>query len=184
MLRFTTVMSGHPGAPYYSTFYTDGNTAGEATAGAAALRTFWDQIKGYITAGGNVTLVPECDQVDPATGFVTDTFPVTFAAVATTGNAPLPKATQGLIRLRTSAFNSGKRLQGRLFIPALANDAQVGGVPSGPFVASLDSAAETLATSLAAAGDWGIYSRKYRSFAALSSITVWTQFAVLRSRRD
>lgn len=185
MLRFTTLMSGHSGGPYYSTFYTGGTTAGEASAGATALRTYWDGVKGYITSGGTITLVPEVDYIDPATGNILDTFPATFAAVATTGNAALPKATQFLVRLRSSTFLNGKRVQGRHFIPALANDAQVGGKPNATAVTSISTHANTLATNLSPAGGWVVYSRTNGQAAAITSVTVWaTEFAVLRSRRD
>lgn len=184
MLRFTVQMTGLAGAPYYSTQYSDGSTSGEAQAGIDALETFWTSIDGYITNGLVITSVAEVDLVDPATGLVTDTFPTTPWTITAGGNAPLPKATQGLLRLRTSAFQAGRRIQGRIFIPALANDAQLLGVPSSGFMDSLAAAGAALATDMSAAGDLSVWSRKAGVAAAVSSVSVWNQFAVLRSRRD
>jgi hypothetical protein len=184
MLRFTTVMTGLAGAPYYSTQYSGGTTVGEAQPGVDALETFWTSLSGYITNGLVITSVPEVDLLDPATGLVTDTFPTTSWTFTSGGNAPLPKATQGLIRLRTSAFQAGRRIQGRIFIPALANDAQLGGVPSTPFMVSAQAAGDTLATDMSPAGDLVVWSRKAGLAANVSSTSPWNQFAVLRSRRD
>lgn len=184
MLRTTVTMTGWEGAPYYSTMYFGGSTAGEATVAAAAVRKFWDSIKGYLTTGGLIRVIGDVDQVDPATGLIVATYPTSTLAITTTGNAPLPKATQGLIRWRTGDYVSGKEIRGRTFVPALANDAQVVGKPSGPFAASLGTAATTLLTDAAPAGDMVVYSKRYAQYANIISNSVWDQFAVMRSRRD
>ena len=184
MLRFTTQMTGLAGAPYYSTQYSDGSTQGEADAGIAAVDAFWADLAGYITIGLSIDPNPEVDLVDPVTGLVTDTFATSPIGAGSTGNAPLPKATQGLIRLRTSSFDAGRRIQGRIFIPALANDAQVGGIPSAGFLGSAQTAANDFATAMAGAGSLAVWSRKAGLAALVTSTSVWTQFAVLRSRRD
>lgn len=184
MLRVNTVGSGWAGAPYFSTLYFGGETAGEASAAAAATRVFWDTIKGFITSGGTFLVQSDVEHVDPATGLITAVFPITSTVVSTTGNAPLPKATQGLLRWRTGVYAAGKEIRGRTFIPALANDAQVGGVPSGPFVASVQGAAAALLSTMPSTNEVGVYSRKNGSFAPASSTSVWAEFAVLRSRRD
>lgn len=177
-------MTGWPGAPYFSTMYFGGNTSGEAPVAAAAVRAYWDGIKGFITSGGVIQVQSDVEQVDPATGFITAVYSTTSVAVNSTGNAPLPKATQGLVRWRTGDFVSGKEIRGRTFIPALANDAQLVGVPSTTFKTTLTTAGNTLLTSASAAGNLVVWSRKNGQASQVSSFSVWDQFAVLRSRRD
>lgn len=196
MLRYTFRMTGLAGAPYFSTLYTNGNAPADAAAAVPHMHTFWDALKGFMTAGLTIALEPEVDSLLPETGQVVNTFSGgVFANVVTGGNAPLPKATQGLLRLRTGGFVAGRRVNGRLFLPALANDAQFTGVPSPAFLAGFAGAAEDLRDSLAAtASEWVVWSRpkeaddsgpaRAGSAHLIESVSVWTQFAVLRSRRD
>jgi hypothetical protein len=191
MLRVVTTMTGLAGAPYYSTQYFGGDTSGEAIAAADAVAAFWTSLVGFITNGLTIQVGPEVDNLNAATGLVEDTFPSgSPAAILTGGNAPLPKATQGLLRLRTNDFVAGRRIQGRIFIPALANDAQVGGVPSNLMITSLQAAGEDLLTDGAPAGGFVVWHRPNSETstvgepALVTSVSVWNQFAVLRSRRD
>lgn len=184
MLRFTTVHTGRPGSPYYTTLFSGGSTQGEADAGVDAIYDFWVDLQGLITAGLLSQVSPEVDVVDPATGLVTDTFTTTSAGSTSTGNAPLPPATQGLIRLRTSTFVAGRRVLGHIFVPSLANDAQTIGEPSTAFLTGAQTAATDLATAMSGAGDLVVYSRTHLQEATVTGTSVWNRFAVLRSRRD
>lgn len=184
MLRVTTVMTGLAGAPYYSNQYFQGVDGAQAIQSANAVRAWWDALKGYITNGLTITVQPEVDEVDPTTGFTTETWAATPAQVLSTGNAPLPKATQGVARLKTSTFFGGRRLQGRIFIPALANDAQLNGVPSAAFVGAIQTAGTALMAGGGGGNDLVIYSRKNLAAADVTSVTAWNQFGVMRSRRD
>lgn len=196
MLRYTFRMTGLAGAPYFSTFYTNGNAPADAAAAVPHMHTFWTALAGLITNGLTIALEPEVDSLLPETGQVVNTFSGgVFTNIVTGGNAPLPKATQGLLRLRTGGFVAGRRVNGRVFIPALANDAQLGGVPSTAFLTTVAGAAEDLRTDLAAtASEWVVWSRpkdaddsgpaRAGSAHLIESVSVWTQFAVLRSRRD
>lgn len=182
MLRVTTTMTGVSGAPYYSTQYWDGGDAGVAAAAQVKTRTFWDSIKGLITTGLLIQVEPDVDLVDPTSGNILDVFNSAVSVVAANGNAPLPKATQGLVRLRTPTFVAGRRLQGRIFIPALANDAQVGGIPSTAFINGVNTALTAL---LSGSPDPVVYSKTHGQFAQVSTASVWgSNFAILRSRRD
>jgi hypothetical protein len=184
MLRFTTEHTGRPGAPYFTTLFTNGTTAEMADAGAVAIADFWEDIAGMITAGLVSNVHEEVDLVDPATGLITDTFTSESDAHTSTGNAPLPPATQGLVRLRTNTFVAGRRVLGRIFIPSLANDAQLVGEPSAAFIAAMDGATTTLLEGLAVAGDMVVYSRTHFTAAPVTGHSTWNRFAVLRSRRD
>lgn len=185
MLRITTQMTGRPGAPYFSTQFTAGTEQAHAAEAAEAFHDFWEDIAGYITTGLSMQVLPEVDVVDPATGLITNTHAVSVAAVPSTGNAALPAATQGLVRLRSNTFQAGRRVQGRIFIPALANDAQLTGIPSTGFLTDTANAAELVRTTLEPGdNDWVVWSRAAGIVAPITAVSVWTQFAVLRSRRD
>lgn len=184
MLRISATMTGLSGAPYFSTIYTDGTTNVQAQLASDAFIDFWDDIKGYITAGLTIARAPEVQLVDPATGDIQASYAVTGGTALSTGNAPLPKATQGLLRINTNEYVAGRRLKGRLFIPALANDAQSGGVPSATFKSAVETASGTLGAALSGAGGWAVYSRTHHTVAAVTGGSLWSQFAVLRSRRD
>lgn len=185
MLRVTTTMTGLSGAPYYSTQYFEGTEAAEAAAVIPALHTFWTSIKGYITSGLTIDINDEVEVVNIATGQVENTHSVASVPITSSGNAALPKSTQGLLRLRTSSFVNGRRLLGRIFIPALANDAQLTGIPSTGFMSTLATAGNALITDTAGGNhEFGVYSVTHRTFAPVTSVSTWNQFAVLRSRRD
>lgn len=177
-------MTGHPGAPYFSTMYFGGSTSGEADAASDAVRAFWAGLVGFINTGLQIQVQSEVEQVDPVTGFVLQVFDFPQTVVAATGNAPLPFSTQGLIRWRTGSFVAGKEIRGRTFIPNLANDAQLNAVPSVGFLNSANAAGTALLLAGSPAGDFGVWSRKNGSFHNASSRSTWSQFAVLRSRRD
>lgn len=192
MLRFTTRMTGPAGAPYYSTQYFGGTEQAEADEVTEALHDFWDAIKGFITTGVSIQIQPEVEVVNPLNGLIENVLTSNSIAIASTGNAALPKATQGLVRLRTNAFVAGRRVQGRVFIPALANDAQLTGIPSAAFMTGVANAAEAMRVALEPGNaDWSVWSRPVTGEGArdgsnhpISSVSVWNQFAVLRSRRD
>jgi hypothetical protein len=177
-------MTGHPGAPYFSTMYFGG--VGNVAAGeaAAAVREYWDGIKGFINSGLQIQVQPEQEDVDPVTGNILDEYTNVQAVVAATGNAPLPFSTQGLHRWRTNTFIGGKRIAGRTFIPNLANDAQLNAVPSAGFLAALNTEGGILLAAGGPTNQFGVWSRKNGSFHEATSQSPWTNFAVLRSRRD
>lgn len=185
MLRVTTQMTGRPGAPYYSTQYFAGTEQAHADEAVEALFDFWTAIKGYITTGLSIQILSEVDVVNPANGQITNTWTHSVVPVASTGNAPLPASTQGLLRLRTNTFLAGRRLIGRVFIPSMASDAQTTGVPSTGFMTTLAGAAEAMRVALEPGdNDWVVWSRSAGTIGAITNVSAWNQFAVLRSRRD
>lgn len=184
MIRVTSVTTGRPGAPGYSSFYFGGSTSGEAVAASVAVDAAWETIKGYMTSGSTITTGPLVEQVDPSTGNVVATFSVPTLTCTTTGNAPLPASTQGLLRYRTGQYVNGREIRGRTFIPWLANDAQLGGIPSAGFLTTLGGGFFNALTQGPATGGFVVYSPKNAQAAAVTAGSAWTQFAVLRSRRD
>lgn len=185
MLRVTTVFSGVAGTPYYSSQFFGGSTEGEAVAAAQAVDDFWGALQINIWGVLQANQLPEVAQIDPATGQQIDAFPVDVEETDFTANQePLPWATQGLIRLRTNTFVGGRRLQGRIFVPGLQEVNSIGGNPDASVLTALGNAANILATNGSTAGGLVVYSRTHQQAAAVTSVSVWNRWAVLRSRRD
>lgn len=182
MIRVRTEMNGAPGTPYLSTMFFDAPDLTTADDAQSAVHDFWDGLKGLISAGLTMLVLPEVDLVDPATGNVLETSSTPTTLITSTGNATLPAATQGLIRWRTGVFVAGREVRGRTFVPRLANDAQLNGVPSTAFITAGNTEGAQL---IAAPGpNFCVWSRSTGTVAVVSSASTWNQFAVLRSRRD
>lgn len=186
MLRVTTIWQGGAGTPYYNQLYFIGSTSGEAVAAATAARNFWGGCANGIGDSLTGQVQTEVEQVDPNTGQVLDVFPTSTAALEgfATGEE-LPPANQGLIRLLTSVFVAGRRLRGRVYVPAPVEGDASNGAPSGTYVGYLEDAIAALITDGQAAGGPCVYSPTHRIFGEITSGSVWTEnFAVMRSRRD
>ena len=185
MFRLTYVFTGPAGTPYYSRQYFEGTTQADVDEAATRLEDFWQSFNTYIQSSMLGTLQGEAEVIDASTGLITNvlsagTSVVTFAG----GAANVPLATQGLIRLQTTLFLNGRRLQGRIFIPGLAQAANALGVPSAGFQANMASAGLALAGLGTLNSALVVYSETHRAFANVTSVTSWNKFAVMRSRRD
>lgn len=184
MLRVTCVHTGGAGAPYYSTFHFEGNSSGEATAGHAAVTSFWTELLEEINTLNNVTVNGEVDVVDALTGLTTGTFVVPATVVDCAGGANLPPSNQGLIRWRTGDFVGGKEIRGKTFIPLVPGEYSAAGIPAPTYLTALQAAADGLLADGAGAGGLTVYSPTHHQTALVTLGNPWTQFAVLRSRRD
>lgn len=183
MYRVRTSISGPHGAPYLNTAYF--NVVGGLTAANAVadLHTFWEAIKGQISNQLVLTTEAEVAEIDIATGDVTGL--VATAGATTTGiqeSEAVPFATQGLLRWRTGVFVGGREVRGRWFIPGVCEAVNSLGVPLASYRSTIDAAAAALIAS--SVSDLMIYSRKNRDAVPAITGTVWTDWAVLRSRRD
>lgn len=182
MYRVRTTFSGGAGAPYLSTFYFNvigGLTAANANAATGA---FWTAVKPYIMSSTIYATDAEVAEIDIATGEVTGLVPVTPATG--TGGATgddLPTMTQGLVRWRTGTFVGGREVRGRTFLPSMGEVNSTTGVP----IAAIKTAVNTAAAALIADAnsDFVIYSKTHRDAVPVVSGSMWTQWAVLRSRR-
>jgi hypothetical protein len=123
--------------------------------------------------------------IDVVSGLATGTEDggATAQYVGLSSSDPLPWATQGVVRLKTNAFNNGRRLQGRLFIPG-PGEGNSDGLPASLYRSGVDTQCATLLTSSAASGVWAVYSRRYQAWANVLSATCWSQWGVQRRRRD
>lgn len=184
--RVTTRFSGGPavGGGINKLYFDDSLSAASA---AGAVVDFWEACAAVqvntlqMIVDGTVEIVDvESGQV---TGLaVTDTVTVTGA----NNQDPLPKASQGLIRLRTGDFINGRERRGRIFVPGLLEANNEGGSVG----TSLRTALATAADILVATDLFVVYRRPPAdepgtgAFSIVQSASVWDQWAVLRSRRD
>jgi hypothetical protein len=165
----------------FSLFHFDGDeTAGSASASAlATMIGAWDTL---MVPAQTWSIDPEGLEVDIGTGQTLSVFPVTTASGAgANAGTPVPQAASVLMRWRTGVFTAGREIRGRTFIPGM-NQSQVsaqGEVLAGART-SLDSAANTFISTT----DFGIYSPTHSTFATVATASAWSEYAVLRSRRE
>lgn len=181
MLRIQTVFTGIVGSPYLSTMFFESTGLAEMVDAQSAVRGFWEDLAGLMQSATTIQVQSDVDVIDPVTGHITATGSAPVAVLQAGGNAPLPQATQGLVRWRSGVFVNGKEIRGRTFLPSMANDAQLGGKPSSALKVTADAAAAAL---LAAPVNLVVWSRKNGMSAPVTSGSTWSEFAVLRSRRD
>ena len=181
--RVRTALSGGSGSAQVSTMFFD-QAAGLTAQGAAnAVHAFWVTVADNMSSSYTAQVELAVEDIDIATGKPTGVTAVTAGLVTGTQSAdPLPWATQALVSWRSGTFVSGREVRGRTFIPGMVETLNSSGVPSGSIFASINGAASTLA------GDSNsslcIYSRKKAAVGIVTSGSMWTKWAVLRSRRD
>lgn len=183
MLRVDTVMTGDPGAPYLSSMYFTGDDQTEAGQAASAVRAFWAAIVSSMVAPLSIQVQPEVVSVDVATGEPIEIFSTTQDVLTATGSGDaLPWATQGLVRWRTGFFIGGREVRGRTFIPALTEGHSTAGRPTAALLTILNGAASGLIAD--ANSQLLVYSKTHHSSADVVTGSAWSEWAVLRSRRD
>lgn len=170
------------GAPWLATHYFN-DTAGTAAQAVTAVGTFWGAIDAFMDSEVDWTTGTEVETVDPVTGNVTA---ITSVTAATGSGAlaveSLPRAAQGLIRWRTGDYIAGREIRGRTFIPGLAESTNDNGDLSAATVAAFNAAASALIADANSVLD--IWSRKNAVARAVVTGSTWSQYAVMRSRRD
>ena len=184
MHRVRTIFTGMSGSPYLSTMYF-GSTDPLQTAQEAvtAVGNFWGAIDAQLSSTLGWTTDPEVAEVDIVTGEVagsTATTPV--SGVGALGNAVMALTTQALVRWRTGTFIAGREVRGRTFVPGTTTLHNLAGRPGGTLVTTITTAAAALVADVNA--DLYIWSRKNGAIGNVTSGTVWTEYASLRSRRD
>jgi hypothetical protein len=184
MFRVRTQISGGQGGPYLSTFYFDEIDGGATPQSViTATAAFWTSLRNVIDNSLTMRVEDEVALVNDGSGQVTGIVGATGATVTGDDAAdPAPWATQGLIRWRTGLFANGREIRGRTFIPGVTEARSNGGVPDSSYLSNLTSAVNgLLGTTNAALMTW---SRKNGDSAPVLSGSGWSQFAILRSRRD
>lgn len=192
--RVRTVFTGVAGTPWYSNLYfsSPGGSA-SVTAAVNAVHTFWFTMKGAIQTGVTWTVQGEVAQIENTTGELVGIINVpSLTNVGTAADEALPWATQALVQLNTNDFVHSRRVRGRIFVPAMGEANNTGGVPSSGLRSSLDGAAEALIADAGCilevwsrpyAGSEGNPARQGSSH-VVQSADVSPKWSVLRSRRD
>lgn len=182
MWRVRTVFTGVQGSPWVNTAYFDQSTGTPGDA-VTAVATFWGVVDGLIDNEVDWATQSDVETVDEDTGNVTAVTQVTpqTGTGAVSGDA-LPFATQALIKWRTGLYIGGREVRGRWFIPGLTETACDNGRLSSAAAATIQGAVNGYVASVGV--DPVIWSRVHGVAPNIDTGTVWTEFAVLRSRRD
>lgn len=150
---------------------------------ADAVRAFWLTCADNMADDYTAQVELAVEDIDYTTGKPVGVTAVTASLVTGTQSAdPLPWATQALVSWRTGTFVSGREIRGRTFIPGMVETLSSNGVPAGSIFTSINGAASTLASDTDSS--LAIFSRKKHAVGIVTSGSMWTKWAVLRSRRD
>lgn len=184
MLRVRTTFTGTTGAPWLSTAYflpvADNQAAADASV--AAIGAFWGAVDARMGLAIQWTTDPAVavmDLLGEQTGAFTTT-PVGGTGASAT--ELLPPANQVLLRLYSNVFVSGRQLRGRWFLPGNTESDATAGLVAPAAVTAVNLAAANLIAD--ANSVWALWSPTHGTATAVVSAATWSQFAVLRSRRD
>lgn len=183
MYRVRTVFTGATGSPWVNTLYFD-EPAGTAQAAANAAAVFWQAVDSVMHTSIAWSTEADVVQVNEQTGLATGVISTEQSSGAgATGTDMLPPATQALVRLLTGVFNDGRQVRGRIFIPGLTEAANTsGGNVEGTTALTIRTAAEALIEDTGS--ELLVWSRSAGNSFNVTGVSLWSQFAVLRSRRD
>lgn len=164
-----------------STHYFAKSTQSAQTV-ADAVVAYWTAMRTNFAASASVTTVPDVASVDQVTGQVTGTDVVTTAKVqgAAVGD-PMPGFVQGLARLLTPTYVNGRRVQGRLFLPAVTESSSgADGRPVATYSSNYTAAGPAL---IAKDLGWVVWARTAGTVAFITATPLAPEWAILSSRR-
>jgi hypothetical protein len=180
-------MTGVAGSPYYSNLYFTGvATVEQAQDVVDNTEAFWDGLADSMM--NTIVGVVQADValIDEVSGDITGVLTTTGGSfTGSVAGDMLPPASQGLLRLFTNTFVGGRRIRGRVFLPAQAEANSTLGKPSGAWVTAQQSILNTfIAAGITDGSELVIWSRKNGVAPLVAVGSPWDQWAVLRSRRD
>lgn len=184
MYKVTRVVSGVAGSPFYITGYFS-VAGGTAQAAASAWADLFGTLPTSAAAGSIWQPITEVPIIEAATGQAVATEPVTVTGfTGSSSNQRLPAATQGLLRWRTNLFLNGRRVRGRTAIPLprTVDNSDSTGAPVAAYVTGWTSGGTNLINNEGC--ELVVYSRTNGEYAPVVSASAWSQWSVLRSRRD
>jgi hypothetical protein len=141
--RYRVVWTGGPGGTGVSTFYS----LDTATTALAAIRAFFDAVKGSFPSAISWAFPNNGDKIDSATGTLVGAWTQAAAATVAGGGASASYASGVGLRVQwdTGAILSGRRLRGATFMTSLAVGAyESDGTIGGTTLTSFSNAAATL----------------------------------------
>jgi hypothetical protein len=184
ILRMRTTLTGVTGSPYVSTQYFTGSTNADAANAASAVGAFFNSIKTRWPNALAYNVEPFVDVINDATGALTAVVNIGggVSGVGSSGQVALPWATQGLLRFNTGTVVGGRLLRGRMFVPGPTEADSDVGVPLAAYITALNTAYTALTTALP--NTLRVWSRTHGTSALVTGASPWSQWAVMRSRRD
>ena len=172
------------GAGHASVMYFD--AAQPVADQRSQLNTFWTGVKAFQATTAVYVIRGAGREIESTTGALTGawTHGTVYNGAGGAGTTPVPDASQALIQWHTPLIVNSRFLRGRTFVPALGS----GHMSAGNVLPTTVTSLTTLASALAAAtGQLRIWHRPVAGSGgadfAVSSVTVWSEFAVLRRRR-
>jgi hypothetical protein len=205
MYRVTTIMGG----PYVQgggiqQFYFDlaGGTAAQA---CTAAKTFWSAFAASVGSATTFATNAAVEVIQDTDGAIVGVSTTTAGTTTGTGGTEvLPMATQGLVQWRTGVYSDGREIRGRTNIPAMLEAGSSAGVPTSATQTAIAAAGAALIADANSSlvvyrrprlarpqvgnpGDpWYLPAQTARDgeFAAVSTATASTKWAILRGRRD
>lgn len=208
MARVRFASDGWRGGPGLNTFYFQEQASGvpvDPTQEGVDLVTArvhdaMAGIGGLFPAPWHGQVNPFVDVLNPVNGDLMGSFSAAPTAVinGSSGSGFLPPQTMGLAQLRTSAFDDGRKIQGRAFFGPLAATIDADGSPNAAVVTTLTNwGVAMLDVGITHTPDLVVWRRPREArttpkvvtqrdgrIAVVTSITVPDKYATLRSRRD
>lgn len=166
-----------------STFHFN-SAVGTPAQQVAAVNLFLDSVSVSYADNLSWSTDPDVATLNEATGALEGIASVAVASgVGADTTDQLGPATQGLLRLTGAMIVGGRLLRGRLFLPGPCEAANsAGGIPLVGYRDDYEAAAAVMIAD--ANVEWKIWSRTHGVAGDVVTATVWTKWAVLRSRRD
>lgn len=191
MLRFRIITIGFDGEPGYNVFHTQGDDFSGVEARADGFREYMDVVRDAVSSECTMILDDVAYLVDPVTGDTTGATPIVPTSFAgEQGATHVVGGACGLIRWRTGVYSDGREIRGRTFVAGLGDVSD----PEGNVVAGAVTIMQNAADALLAVGDLGVWRRprpdtsplgpRPGQFALVTGRSVWSEFALLRTRRD
>lgn len=184
MIRVRTLLTGVPGSPFYSNLFFGGGDSTVATEAVQNVKAFWTSVAVLMTPGVVIGIEPFVASINPATGDVVGGFTVDPGVPLGSSGAggPIPPASQLLASLLTGSYVAGRQIRGKFNLPMVTEEHNVGlGVPD---QGSRDLLRQAFTALVDGGPELQVWSRKNGVAVGVSSVSVSTKWAVLRSRRD
>lgn len=191
ILRITAQWSGFRGAPGYSNFFFQGQSADEedALAHAQAVQAFFTSASRWMPSGLSISIQPIASNVDETNGQTVGE--VDFeppASVSGGSEATYSAASGAVVNWNTTAYRNGRRVRGRTFLVPLASDAyDAQGDLNAAVINDIRDGAQALIANPGPV-PMVVWSRPVNGaggqIAPVTSASVPDLGAVLRSRRD
>lgn len=191
ILRITAQWLGFRGAPGYSNFFFQGQSADEenAAAHALAVRTFLNEAATYMPNDVTINIQPTAANVDELNGQVIGEVDFEAPQSVTGQTAGGYSAASGaVVNWNTSSFANGRRVRGRTFLVPLSSDAYDANGDLGTGALNIIRTAANALVANPGPVPMVVWSRPRAgsggSISPVTSASVPDLGAILRSRRD